>query len=126
MIFLQEDNLQLPIIFFAEKIHVHHWPLSSPSWDKKTTETVDLKLNKNLERKKVIIENHKIKINEFIFEEIKKVGITIPLFKNQTTLVFEGKFENFYAHIHITVLSQNFLEIFNKLMRWKNRFFSNS
>lgn len=120
---MSENNISLPIIFFAEKIHVHYWPLNSPTWSKSTKENVESKLNKNKEKKQVIIENHLVKIDDFGFEEIKKVGVTVPLFKKQTTLVFEGKFENVFAHIHITTSSQNYLEIFNNLMSWKNQFF---
>ena len=60
------------------------------------------------------------------FDKIKKIGITVPLFKNQTTLVFEGHFEDFDAHVHVTTSSQNYVDIFNKLVIWKNRCFPDS
>ena len=123
---MSENNLSFPIIFCAEKVYVHHWPLNSPTWSKSAQENLDSKLNKNKEKKRVKIENHLVKIDDFGFEEIKKVGITVPLFKKQTTLVFEGKFENVFAHIHITTSSQNYLKIFNNLMSWKNQFFQDS
>jgi hypothetical protein len=116
--------LENKIVFFADKIHVHHWPLNSSNWSDSTKEKVDLDLNKNTEKKKIMINGQQIKINDYDFDKIKKVGITVPLFKKQTTLVFEGYFGDSAAHIHITTYSQNYLEIFNKLMLWKNRCFS--
>ena len=121
---MSQNNLENKIVFFANKIHVHHWPLNSSVWSTSTKENVDLYLNKNTDKKKIMINDQHIKINDYSFDKIKKVGITVPLFKKQTTMVFEGHFGDFDAHIHITTYSQNYLEIFNKLMLWKNRCFS--
>jgi len=126
MVHLSQDNLKYPIIFFADKIHVHRWPLNSPIWSKFTKEEVDLNLNKNIEQKKIMISDHQIKINRFDFDKIKKVGITVPLFKKRTTMVFEGHFGDSDAHIHITTHSKDYLEIFNRLISWKNRYFPDS
>lgn len=123
---LSQHNTENSIIFFAEKIHVHHWPLTSPNWNNSTKNKVDINLNKNKEKKKIIVTNNKININGFHFDKIKKVGITVPLFKKQTTLVFEGHFEDFDAHIHVTTSSENYLDIFNNLMSWKTRVFPDS
>jgi hypothetical protein len=111
---LSSNNLECEIVFFADKLHVHHWPSNSPIWSKSTKEKVDLD------------QDQQIKINEYEFNKIKKIGITVPLFKNQTTLVFEGHFEDFDAHVHVTTSSQNYVEIFNKLVIWKDRCFPES
>ncbi len=120
---MSKNNPEFKIIFSADKCHVHRWPLNSPVWSKSTKEKVDLDLNKNTEKKKIIISDLQIKINDYDFDKIKKVGVTIPLFKKEMTLVFEGQLIDSDAHIHITTKSQNYLEIFNKLMLWKNRCF---
>ncbi len=120
---MSKNNLESKIIFLANKVHVHHWPLNSSVWSKSTKETIDLDLNNNEEKKEIRINNQQIKINEYEFGKIKRVGVTVPLFKNETRMVFEGHFENVDAHVHITTNSQNYLEIFNKLMVWKNRCF---
>ncbi len=117
---MSSNNPKHEIVFFADKIHVHHWPLNSLIWNKSTQEKIDLNLNKNTKKKKIMINDQQIRINDYEFDKIKKVGVTVPLFKKQTTLVFEGHFEDFDAHIHITTYSQNYLEIFNNLMSWKN------
>ena len=120
---LTKNNLESKIIFSADKLHVHHWPQDSPIWSKSTQLKVDLELNKNAEKKQILIKDQFIRINDYEFDKIKKVGVTVPLFKKETTMVFEGHFADVYAHIHITTKSQNYLEIFNKLMLWKNKCF---
>lgn len=122
---MSENNLYPKINFSANKVHVHHWPLNSPLWSKSTKENVDLDLNDNPEKKEILIDDQKIRIDDYEFNKIKKVGVTVPLFKNETRMVFEGQFRNIYAHVHITTNSLNYLEIFNKLMVWKNRCFPN-
>lgn len=123
---MPEKYSSTEIIFYANKVYVHHWPLDSIPWDELTKNQVDLEFNKNPDIKKISIKDDKIKINELEFEEIKKVGVTIPLFKKETTLVFEGKFGDFFSHVHITTQSRDYLEIFNKIMTWKNGSFPNT
>ncbi|NIM26321.1 MAG: hypothetical protein GTN35_00465 [Nitrososphaeria archaeon] len=106
-------------VFLADKIYVHHWPLDTPKWSSEIQEKVNFDLHKNKDRKKIQIENKQIKINDYLFTQLQKIGITIPLFKKETTIVFEGCFEDYYAHIHITSKDKNYLEIFNNLMSWK-------
>jgi len=65
-------------------------------------------------------------IDNYEFKNIKKVGITIPLFKKECTLVFEDCFEKFYTHVHITTKTKDYLEIFNKLMHWRSKYFPDS
>ena len=116
----------MEIKFLAEKVHVHHWPLDTLKWSDLTNKQVDQDLNKNKEKKRIVIKNKTILINNYKFTEIKKVGLTIPLFQKQSTLVFEGRFEKFYAHVHVTTKSKDYHEIFNKLMYWRSRYFQNS
>jgi hypothetical protein len=123
---LSQNNLESKIIFSADKLYVHHWPLDSPVWRKSIKEMVDLDLNNNQEKKKILIKDQIIRINDYEFDRIKKVGVSVPLFKKETRMVFEGHFEDSDGHIHITTKSQNYLEIFNKLMSWKNRCFPDS
>ena len=120
------DNDFAEIPFFAEKVHVHHWPHDTPQWSESINKQVDQDMNKNKEKKKIIITSKTILINNYKFTEIKKVGLTIPLFQKQITLVFEGCFDKFYAHVHVTTKDQDYLEIFNKLVRWRSRYFSDS
>ena len=123
---MSKNNLDSKIIFSADKVHIHHWPLSSPAWNESTKEKVNNDLNKNKEKKNVVINDHQIKIDDYEFDKIKKVGVTVPLFKKETTMVFEGHFHNSFAHVHITTYSENYLEIFDKIMLWKNSCFPES
>ena len=120
---MSKNNSESKIIFSADKVHVHRWPLDSPVWSESTNEKVDLDLNKNKEKKKIVINDLQIRINDYEIYKIKKVGVTVPMFKKETTMVFEGHLVDLDAHIHITTTAQNYLEIFNQLMLWKNRCF---
>ena len=114
------------INFLAEKIHVHRWPMNSPAWSSSFKQEIDLHLNKNKEKKKIRIQGNMIQINNYSFENIKKIGITVPFFKKEATMIFEGRVMDLYAHTHITTRAKNYLEIFNRLMNWKNRLFPDS
>ena len=112
-------NTNSKIEFFADKVYVHKWPLNSPSWSQSFQEKIDLDLNKNPEKKEIKIKEKVVWINNYEFFKLKKIGITVPLFKRETTMVFEGHLQDLEAHVHITVLSKNYLEIFNSLMDWR-------
>ena len=115
------DTSDDSIVFSANKIYVHHWPLDTTKWSDKIKEKVDLDLHKNNERKKIEIKTNKIKIDDYQFDRIKKIGITVPLFKKETTMVFEANFGEYFAHVHITTKEKNYLDIFNRLMNWKDK-----
>ena len=73
---MSKNNPKSKIIFSADKVHVHRWPLDSPVWSESTKEKVDLDLNKNKEKKKIMINDLQIRINEYEIDKIKKVGVT--------------------------------------------------
>ena len=107
------------IKYFADKVHIHHWPLDTPNWSDSRKKQVDEEILKNKEKKQIIVKDKTIQINNYEFNEIKEVGITIPLFKKQSTMIFEGHCEEFDAHVHVTTKEENYLDIFNKLMSWR-------
>ena len=117
------NHPEFKISFLADKVYVHKWPLGSPDWASLVSEKIDTNLNKNKEKKQVWIDEKTIKVDNFSFVELKKIGVTVPFFKKETTLIFEGKTLDSFAHIHITTRSDDYLEIFNNLMSWKNRLF---
>lgn len=114
------------IKFLAEKVHAHHWPLDTPKWSELTIKQVNDSLNNNKEKKQIVIKSDTVLIENYEFTNIKKVGLTIPLFQKQSTLIFEGCFEKLYAHVHITTKSKDYLEIFNKLVHWRSKYFPDS
>jgi len=113
---------EIPISYFAEKVFIHHWPKDSPIWNESLQKKLDESVNKNSNLKKIIVKSDTVLIENFLFTNLQKIGVSIPFFKNECTMIFEGQFENIFAHIHITTKSDDFLEIFNKLMSWKNNF----
>lgn len=114
------------ITYHAGKVFVHHWPLETPKWSKERKEKVDLEINKNKEKKEINISKKTIKINNYEFTEIKKIGISIPMFQKQNTLIFEGHCQEFDAHVHITTKENNYLEICEKLSLWRDEYFPES
>ena len=117
------DGESAEIRYLADKVHVHHWPLETPKWTDARTKKVDQEINKNKVKKQILVKEKAIKINDYEFNSIKNVGITIPFFKKQSTMIFEGRCEEFDAHVHITTKEKDYLEIFNELMAWKDKFF---
>jgi len=120
---LSKEYLSEEIKFFAEKVYIHHWPPETPKWSNSRKDKVEADINKNKEKKQIIIKNKTVKIDNYTFNPIRKIGLTIPQFKRQSIMIFEGHCEEFDAHIHITTKSKNFLEIFNQLMKWRDVYF---
>ena len=112
--------LNSEIKFFAEKIFVHRWPHDPPLWGESTKDQLDESINKNPEKKLVIVKNKTIRIQNYEFNSLKKIGISVPFFKHEFRVIFEAKFEKFFAHVHITMKSENYLDIFNQLMIWRD------
>ena len=110
------------IEYLADKVHVHRWPQESPLWDDDTKKYLDKRINQNLEKKKIIIGEKSIQIQDITFTNLDKIGVSIPFFKNECTLITESQFGNLSAHLHITIKSGNYLEIFNKLISWRINF----
>ncbi|HJJ21765.1 MAG: hypothetical protein O2834_05095 [Crenarchaeota archaeon] len=113
---------EFKIHYFADKVFVHHWPKNSPEWPISLQEKLDILINKKSDKKEIIVNSNSIRIQDFEFTSLKKIGISVPFFKEECTMIFEAQFENIFAHIHITIKSNNFLEIFNELISWKKKF----
>jgi len=114
------------IKYLADKVFVHRWPHDTPLWDSFTKETLDDTINKNPEKKQIIVKEKKIIIQNIEFTSLKKIGISIPFFKNECTIIFEGQFGNLSGHAHITTKSGNYLDVFNRLILWRQQTFQNN
>ncbi len=106
----------------SDKVHVHRWPQDSPIWDDSIQKQLDDSINKNSKKKQVIVKEKTIQIENFEFVSLKKIGITVPFFKKECTLIFEAQFGKLYAHVHITIKSENYVDVFSELTSWKNNF----
>lgn len=113
------------IKYLCKKIHVHRWPRDSTVWDDSVQKELDDSINKNPAKKQVTIKETVIQIENFKFTSLKKVGITVPFFKKECTLIFEAQFGSLFAHVHVTVQSENYVDVFIELTEWKNRVFPN-
>jgi len=106
--------------YLADKVFVHHWPKDSPIWPDSLQQKLDVLINKNSNKKKIIVDSDVIQIENFKFFSLQKIGISVPFFKKECTMIFESQFENVFAHVHITMRDDNFIDIFNQLISWKN------
>ena len=113
------------IRYESDKVHVHRWPQDSPIWDDSISKQLDDTINKNPEKKQVTIKDKIIQIENFEFHALQKIGISVPFFKKECTLIFEAQFGGLYAHVHITIKSENYVDVFNQLTSWKNKVFPN-
>ncbi len=101
---------------------MHRWPQDSPIWDDSIQKQIDDSINKNSKKKQVIIKEKTIQIENFEFISLKNIGITVPFFKKECTVIFEAQFGKLYAHVHITIKSENYVDVFSELTSWKNNF----
>ena len=99
---------------------VHHWPKNSLEWSNSLQKKLDISINKNPDKKIVIINSNTIGIEDFEFTCLKKIGVSVPFFEEECRVIFEAQFENVFAHVHITMRDDNFIDIFNQLISWKN------
>jgi len=113
------------IKYLSDKIHVHRWPQDSPIWDDSIQKQLDDSINKNPKKKQVTIKEKIIQIENFEFYSLKKIGISVPFFKEECTLIFEAQFGKLFAHVHISIKSENYVNIFNQLTTWRDSFFPN-
>ena len=115
--------LSLPaseIHYGSDKIHIHRWPRDSPVWDESVQKELDQSINKNPDSVSVTLKEKTIVIQNIEFYSLKKIGITVPFFKKECTMIFEAQFGELFAHVHITIKSENYVDIFNELTVWKN------
>jgi len=110
------------IRYFTDKVFVHHWPKNSLVWSDSLQKKLDVSINKNSNKKEIVIDSHTVRIEDFQFIRLKKIGISVPFFKKECRIIFEAQFETVFTHVHITIKSNNFLEIFNELISWKKKF----
>jgi len=107
------------IKYLADKVHVHRWPHDTPFWNDSVKKQLDDLINKNLQKKQIIVGEKSIQIENITFNSLKKIGISVPFFKNECTMILEAQFRDLFAHVHITTKSENFLDVFNQLISWR-------
>lgn len=114
------------IHYLADKVFVHRWPHDTPLWGEQIKKRLDDLVNKNPDKKKIAVRDSVIQIESFRFTALKKIGISVPFFKDECTMIFEAQFEHLFAHVHITIKSGNFLNVFNQLIMWRQNLTDNN
>ena len=61
-----------PIHYLADKVFVHHWPKNSLEWSNSLQKKLDISINKNSDKKIIIINSNTIGIEDFEFTCLKK------------------------------------------------------
>jgi len=112
------------IKYLADKVFVHRWPHDTPLWGNSIKKQLDDSINKKSEKKQIIVKDNTVQIEDLEFNSLKKIGISVPFFKDECTMIFEGQFGELSAHAHITMKSGNFLDIFNQLISWRKMNFT--
>ena len=107
--------------FVAHKVHIHRWPPDAPEWSPQRRREIGA-ANSGRGPRRVSVAGATLRVGGYLFGSIRRIGITVPLFKRQCTVIFEGRCEEFHAHVHITTKSSDYLETFNSLTRWRARF----
>ena len=113
------------IKYLADKVFVHRWPHDTPLWNSFTKDNLDDHINKNPEKKQIIVKDNTITVENIEFFSLKKIGISVPFFKDECTMIFEGRFGDLFGHAHITIKSENYLDIFNQLIKWRENLQNN-
>lgn len=110
----------------SDKVFVHRWPHDTSLWGDSIKKQLDESINKNPEKKTIVVRDKIIEIENVEFHSLKKIGISVPFFKDECRMIFEAQFGDLFAHVHITIKSANFLDVFNHLMSWRCKHFPNS
>ncbi len=112
--------LEKNITFLANKVFVHHWPQDAPKWSQ-STEKLAEQLNDSSCKKLVILFGDSVQIGTCKFMNIRQIGITIPMFKREVRMIFEGQAEGFDAHVHVTASGNDYLNILNSMIIWRDK-----
>ena len=94
-------------------------------WSDSLQKKLDISINQNSDKKIIIINSNTIWIEDFEFTCLKKIGVSVPFFEEECRVIFEAQFEKVFTHAYIIIKFNNFLDIFNKLISWKNNFINN-
>ena len=113
----------MAVSFLAEKVLVHRWPHNTPLWDDSVRKGLDDAISKNPEPKMVTVSARSVSIRGYEFTHLKKIGISVPFFKDECRMIFECRFGGLFAHVHITARSPDYIDVFARLKSWKSEFF---
>ena len=59
------------LCYLADKVFIHHWPKDTSKWSESFQKKLDVSINKNSEKKQIIVNSKIIKIEEFQFFNFK-------------------------------------------------------
>ncbi|MDA7959133.1 MAG: hypothetical protein MPJ08_00175 [Nitrosopumilus sp.] len=104
------------IEFYSDRVHAHALPGGAP-WGEAAAASISGANSPG--RKRVRIDGRSVTVGDLAFGPVSRVGVTVPLFKRECTMVFEGHFGGGSAHVHITARS-NYRDVFAALTSWRD------
>ncbi len=114
------------IAYLAGKVFIHRWPQDSPAWDAELKARIDSEINKSPKKKRIMVSAKTVRIDGYEFSAIRKVGISVPMFQRRSTMIFEGRYGDLCAHVHITTSEDGYLGVCQELSAWRDEFFPES
>ena len=110
----------MPYEFDATKVFAHRWPHDTPKWSGDFQEAVDAKINTSSALRKVELADRSVTINGCGFEALKNVGVSVPFFRKECRMMFEGVCMGNYAHVHVYAAlgADRYLEAFAGIADW--------
>ena len=70
-----------PTHYLADNVFVHHWPKNSLEWSDSLQKKLDISINKNSNKKNIIVNSNTIGIEDFEFTCLKKIGVSVLFLK---------------------------------------------
>ena len=118
--------LQTPVVvctFVATRVFAHKWPRDTPEWGRAFQRLVNDMINTGTstgcDTREVVLSDRTVAINGLVFESLKNVGVSIPFFKKECRMIFEGLHAGRHAHVHVYAgLEDEYLDAFGRITRW--------
>lgn len=113
------DEILLGSGFVATKVFVHRWPHDTPEWGSKFKALIDSDVNTNNGTRNVELRDGAVVISGHKFDSLKNVGVSVPFFKKECRVMFEGVTTGMYAHAHLYVKNPDaYLAAFDTITCW--------
>lgn len=110
----------MPYEFDATKVFAHRWPHDTPEWSMDFREIVDAKINTSSTLRRVELADRRVTINGCCFERLKNMGVSVPFFRKECRMMFEGVCMGNYAHVHVYAAlgEDRYVESFAGIADW--------
>ncbi len=106
------------VSFSASRVFVHRWPRDGPGWDGRASAMAE-ELN-GAGEKRVTLGDRAVLISGHRFDCIRKVGVSVPMFRKEARMIFEGRSGESGVHVHVTAGGADYLEVLGCMSEWRD------